>query len=916
MRRSWRNAKRSCCGGRSPSGLSGRNVGQGSSSSQRAEQVAAKEAVLACRLLRRRPRLGHASPAPLRRTPEPGAITACADGTLKGSRTAVPAPYGVFGSGQLRKWRTKPWPSRERCRASRSRPLARAVDRRSLGRLSRAMPADRHDTIVVGAGILGLAVAREILAPAPGRARARRRARGGARGAPEQPQLRRDPRRHLLRAGLAEGAAVRRRRGADVRLLRGQRDRRAPDRQADRRAATRASCPRSTSSSGARTPTACPACGAWTPPACATSSRTPTGIAALHSPGTGIVDFGAVGARLAADVRAAGGELRCGWPVSGVDARDARSACAAATGDEAQATRAIFCAGLWSDRLAVLAGADPDPRIVPFRGAYLQLRPERRALVRGLIYPVPDPRLPFLGVHLTPRIDGEVLLGPSALLVGARDGVPRCARCAPPTSATRSPGPAPGGWRALVAHRPRTSCAWPPAAPPSPPRPAATSRRSRAEDLLPAFAGVRAQAVARDGRLVDDFLLVRDAARDPRPQRPLARRHLGARARRRSSPTRADCSSRDDRAGAPISFASPAMGDDGSPMRILLTGASGSIGAALAPALDASRPRAARLRPRSGARARDAGVRARRRDHRRRPRRGAGRHRRRLLPHPLDGGRRPRRLRGQRARRGRELRRRGAARRRAPRRLPRRARAAGAARSRVTCAAGWRSSGSCWRALPEAVALRASIVIGARSRSFRFMVHLVERMKVLALPPWREHRTQPIDARDVGAFLLAAATTPHAARRVVTGYRRTRRTDLRTDDRAHRRPHARAPPRAALRRATRRRSSRPIAAAIAGEDTGFIAPLMESLAGDLLPRDDRAPACSACAFTASTARSSGRCASGRPASRWRRDDAVDLAAANARFLRPVSVVIASIDIDAPLQEVWDTSWTRRTWANG
>src|SRR4029077_7853531 len=80
------------------------------------------------------------------------------------------------------------------------------------------------------------------------------------------------------------------------------------------------------------------------------------------------------------------------------------------------ATHAIFCAGAWADRLAVAAGAGPDPRIVPFRGAYLQLVPERRELVRSLIYPVPDPSLPFLGVHLTRRIDGEVLIGPTALL--------------------------------------------------------------------------------------------------------------------------------------------------------------------------------------------------------------------------------------------------------------------------------------------------------------------------------------------------------------------------------------------------------------------------------------------------------------------------------------------------------------------
>ena len=141
--------------------------------------------------------------------------------------------------------------------------------------------------------------------------------------------------------------------------------------------------------------------------------------------------------------------------------------------------------------------------------------------------------------------------------------------------------------------------------------------------------------------------------------------------------------------------------------------------------------------------------------------------------------------------------------------------------------------------VPEAVALRASIVIGARSRSFRFMVHLVERMKVLTLPPWREHRTQPIDVRDVGAFLLASATTPHAAGGlsldiagpdVLTyGQMIERIAELMLFRRPALRFGRNATPVVA-----------PIAAAIAGEETGFIAPLMESLAGDLLPRDDRA----------------------------------------------------------------------------
>ncbi|MDQ3678317.1 MAG: L-2-hydroxyglutarate oxidase [Actinomycetota bacterium] len=231
-----------------------------------------------------------------------------------------------------------------------------------------------------------------------------------------------------------------------------------------------------------------------------------TGLAALHSPYTGIVDFGAVGARMAEDVRESGGELRLDWSVAGVRTSARGIRLRSAAGDEVAGGRAVFCAGLWSDRLAVLAGAGPDPRIVPFRGGYLALRPERRHLVRGLIYPVPDPRLPFLGIHLTPRVDGEVLLGPSALLAGARDayrlGTIRGAD-------VRDTVTWPGTWRMLRRWwrmgfselRFATS------------RSAFAAEASRyvpevrAEDLLPSLSGVRAQAVARDGRLVDDFLL-------------------------------------------------------------------------------------------------------------------------------------------------------------------------------------------------------------------------------------------------------------------------------------------------------------------------------------------------------------------------------------------------------------------------
>ena len=145
------------------------------------------------------------------------------------------------------------------------------------------------------------------------------------------------------------------------------------------------------------------------------------GVAALHSPETGIVDFAAVAARWRRELECAGTPVATGCGVKSVGQAPGRIALRHARG-ETRARFAVFCAGAGSDRLAVAASASPDPRIVPFRGAYLYLRPERRELVRSLIYPVPDPSLPFLGVHLSRHIDGEVSLGPSALLA------PRAAR--------------------------------------------------------------------------------------------------------------------------------------------------------------------------------------------------------------------------------------------------------------------------------------------------------------------------------------------------------------------------------------------------------------------------------------------------------------------------------------------------------
>src|SRR3954464_5078281 len=144
------------------------------------------------------------------------------------------------------------------------------------------------------------------------------------------------------------------------------------------------------------------------------------GIAGLHSPNTGIVDFGEVARAYAGDVRARGATIETGVSVSRLASRNGTSLLETSRGD-IEATRVVACAGLWSDRLATASGESADPQIVPFRGGYLRLRPHARELVRGLIYPVPDPSLPFLGVHLTKTISGDIWLGPTALLAGARD---------------------------------------------------------------------------------------------------------------------------------------------------------------------------------------------------------------------------------------------------------------------------------------------------------------------------------------------------------------------------------------------------------------------------------------------------------------------------------------------------------------
>ncbi|MBY8879766.1 L-2-hydroxyglutarate oxidase [Actinacidiphila acidipaludis] len=229
------------------------------------------------------------------------------------------------------------------------------------------------------------------------------------------------------------------------------------------------------------------------------------GLAAIHVASTGICDFGGVAAALARLVTDAGGTVRYGREVTAID-RDG-AAITVRTGDgTALRTRVLVnCAGLHSDRLARLAGHEPGMRIVPFRGEFYELVPRRQGLVRGLVYPVPDPAFPFLGVHLTRSVHGGVHLGPNAVPALAREGYRRSTvklRDMLDTAAF------PGTWRIARRHwrqeageirRSLSKRAF-----------TADARRLlpalRPEDLVPAPAGVRAQAVLPDGTLVDDFL--------------------------------------------------------------------------------------------------------------------------------------------------------------------------------------------------------------------------------------------------------------------------------------------------------------------------------------------------------------------------------------------------------------------------
>jgi len=233
-----------------------------------------------------------------------------------------------------------------------------------------------------------------------------------------------------------------------------------------------------------------------------------TGLQALHAPNTGIVDYGRVSQAIADELRGWGVDFHFGCLVERIDERGSEAVVVHKDG-EFVADQVISCAGLWSDRLARQSGAPADPRIVPFRGAYLGLKPREEPLIRRMIYPVPDPDLPFLGVHVTPSMSGRTMLGPTAMVALSREGY-KLSRINPRDAWDIATWP--GAWK--VGQR-----FW---------RTAieelrfAMSRRAFVEacaEYVPsltvndldgtATAGVRAQAVSRGGKLVDDFVIAR-----------------------------------------------------------------------------------------------------------------------------------------------------------------------------------------------------------------------------------------------------------------------------------------------------------------------------------------------------------------------------------------------------------------------
>jgi (S)-2-hydroxyglutarate dehydrogenase len=227
------------------------------------------------------------------------------------------------------------------------------------------------------------------------------------------------------------------------------------------------------------------------------------GVAALHVPGTGVTDYAKVCEKYAELIRGQGGEVRTSTKVTGVRQRESETVIETTAGSFA-AQSVINCAGLFSDRISRMAGEAPELQIIPFRGEYYDLIPERAQLVRALIYPVPDPRFPFLGVHFTRRIHGNVDAGPNAVFAFKREGYRAGDFSLRDTVESLS---FPGFWRVAAKHwrsgkdemhRAVSKASF------------VTGLRRlvpeiEAGDLVPGGSGVRAQAITRTGALVDDF---------------------------------------------------------------------------------------------------------------------------------------------------------------------------------------------------------------------------------------------------------------------------------------------------------------------------------------------------------------------------------------------------------------------------
>jgi L-2-hydroxyglutarate oxidase len=229
-----------------------------------------------------------------------------------------------------------------------------------------------------------------------------------------------------------------------------------------------------------------------------------SGLGAVFVPSTGIVDYPRLCAVLARNIRDAGGRIELGAEVTGI-AETANHVTVTAGKREWKARHLIVCGGLQADRLARLAGLPADYQIVPFRGEYYRLPPSRNGIVKSLIYPVPDPALPFLGIHLTRMIDGGVTVGPNAVLGWSREGYAKFSFSSRDAAAFLR---FPGFWRLIAKHtgsgvaEMRSSL--------SKSRYLAQCRKYcpslELADLTPDRAGIRAQAVLRDGTLVHDFI--------------------------------------------------------------------------------------------------------------------------------------------------------------------------------------------------------------------------------------------------------------------------------------------------------------------------------------------------------------------------------------------------------------------------